>query len=137
MINNSRRVIGQLYGGSKVDCSNPSQDNAIYGRLSVSWTGNNNSDQRRRLKDWLDPLSSIPISGGILDGMDAQSSTCLNVFENQTVSGIKNIQGCNDLIVRNVTVNSNSSLIITSREVTINSPFTVNAGANLEIKNGN
>lgn len=134
LINNSRRVIGQLYGGSSVNCSNPSQDNAIYGRLSVSWTGNNNSDQRRRLKDWLDPLNTIPASGGILDGMGIGTSGCVNVFENQTVSGSRNIEGCSDLTIRNVVVNSNSSLTISANSTTIQPPFTVNSGSILEIK---
>ena len=56
LYNNNSRVIGQLRGGSGVDCDNPSQDPGEYGRFSVSW--NNSTDRRRRLKDWLDPTNS-------------------------------------------------------------------------------
>lgn len=60
LINNSRHIIGQLRGGSSINCSNPSQDFAVYGKFNVSWTGNNATDARRRLKDWLDPLNTNP-----------------------------------------------------------------------------
>lgn len=58
LLNNSHQVIGQLYGGSSVNCSDPSNDLGTYGKLSVSWTGANATDSRRRLRDWLDPLNS-------------------------------------------------------------------------------
>ena len=60
LINNSHHIIGQLYGGSSIDCFNPSQDIAAYGKFSVSWTGNGATDSRRRLRDWLDPLEINP-----------------------------------------------------------------------------
>lgn len=56
LINNGHRVIGQLYGGDS-GCNNLTGMDK-FGKLSVSWTGNGNSDSRRRLKDWLDPLNS-------------------------------------------------------------------------------
>lgn len=56
LINNSRRVIGQLYGAalcSNTNCSDPSSDISNYGKFSVSWTGGGASDNRRRLDHWL------------------------------------------------------------------------------------
>ncbi len=42
LINNNRRVIGQLHGGYS-SCSNLTESD-WYGKLSTSWTGNDNSD---------------------------------------------------------------------------------------------
>jgi hypothetical protein len=61
LINNNHHVIGQLYGGSYVDCSNPSQDIAIYGKFNVSWTGNGATDNRRKLQPWLDPAGTVSL----------------------------------------------------------------------------
>ncbi len=49
------RIIGQLHGGSSINCTNPANDPGIYGKVSYSWTNNNNAADYRRLKDWLDP----------------------------------------------------------------------------------
>ena len=62
LINNSKRLIGQLYGGPAATCNT----NYVirYGRFDVSWTGSTTStpaaDNRRRLNTWLDPVSSNP-----------------------------------------------------------------------------
>ncbi len=58
LINNERHIIGQLYGGSKINCSDPANDVAIYGKFSASWNGNGATDNRRKLQSWLDPLNS-------------------------------------------------------------------------------
>ncbi|MFM1874407.1 MAG: hypothetical protein RL266_144 [Bacteroidota bacterium] len=53
LFNQDHRIIGQLYGGA-ASCQN--QGGADwYGRLGVSWNGNNSSS---RLRDWLDPQNS-------------------------------------------------------------------------------
>jgi hypothetical protein len=65
LLNNDHRIIGQLYGGPSLNCSNPSQDYAMCGKFSVSWTGNGASDNRLKLQPWLDPLGTNPTT---LDG---------------------------------------------------------------------
>lgn len=65
LFNENSRVIGQLLGtptNDPISCQN-SDGLAVYGKFSVSW--NNSTDQRRRLKDWLDPLGTNP---NTLDG---------------------------------------------------------------------
>jgi hypothetical protein len=52
------RVIGQLLGGSALNCSDPANDVGVYGKISVSWTNNNDDDNRRRLDAWLDPSNT-------------------------------------------------------------------------------
>ena len=76
LINDNRRIIGQLYGGSSINCSNPSQDIAVYGKFSVSWTGNGATDNRRKLQPWLDPQNTGTI---VLDGMGGNALADLYV----------------------------------------------------------
>ena len=59
-------LVGQEYGGAAA-CGNSSYD--IYGRFSISWTGNNASSSNSRLRDWLDPNNS---------GVNQLSSYCPN-----------------------------------------------------------
>lgn len=66
------RIIGQLFGGSSVNCSDPGRDLGLYGKLSYSWTNDDDplsNDPRRRLKDWLDPIGAgtIRTIGGTYD----------------------------------------------------------------------
>ena len=80
LLNSGHRVIGQLYGGS-ASCSNPNgHDN--YGCLHVSWTGNNESDFRRRLKDWLDPANKNP---QLWDGIGVVKNGSLSLFGSTVV----------------------------------------------------
>ena len=60
LINNNRHIIGQLYGTLGGSCANPAAKNSLYGKFSESWIGNGNSDIRRRLNYWLDPLGTNP-----------------------------------------------------------------------------
>lgn len=53
LINNSHFVIGQLRGGNS-SCTNLFNIDK-FGKFNVSWTGNGNSDYRRRLNYWLNP----------------------------------------------------------------------------------
>ncbi len=67
LINNSHKVIGQLTGTTgSLDCSNLTGGMSGFGKLSTSWTGNGNSDNRRRLDYWLNPSgTNIQTIGGI------------------------------------------------------------------------
>jgi hypothetical protein len=126
LLNNNRHVIGQLYGGSSINCANPANDLGMYGKLNISWTGNNNSDTRRRLSDWLDPNN---IGVPILDG-------CGNVnFTNQTVTTNTTVTSCGDINVQNVKVQNGAKLILDAAgEVNIISDFEVEVGSEFEIK---
>ncbi|MDR3134384.1 MAG: serine protease [Prevotellaceae bacterium] len=59
-IDNSRRVIGQLHGGSTVTCASTTNYSMYYGKFDVSWTGNGDTNNRRRLQHWLDPAGTNP-----------------------------------------------------------------------------
>lgn len=80
LFNQDHRIIGQLYGGA-ASCQN--QNGADwYGRLGVSWDGNNSSS---RLRDWLDPqntgvttLDGYP-TGAVVYNLDAASNGLTSV----------------------------------------------------------
>ena len=57
MINDERRVIGQLHGGFSHCTSVEAPVEKLFGRFDISWLGYNNHDEikTKRLKDWLDP----------------------------------------------------------------------------------
>ena len=61
------RVIGQLYGGSSINCFDPANDPGWYGRIAYSWTNGGNPAAARRLNAWLDPVSgggTLSVAGG-------------------------------------------------------------------------
>lgn len=63
------------------------------------------------------------------------TSSCVNTFENQTVSSTLSVQGCNTLVVQNVTVTPNGDLTLTAPDaVLINGPFEAQLGGVLNIK---
>ncbi len=78
LINSSRRVVGQLHGHEVSDDCTPKW--CFYGRFDISWTGNNATDSRRRLKDWLDPRDTNPQS---LNGVAYNTN---NIFFTGSVS---------------------------------------------------
>ncbi|MFT7588870.1 MAG: lysyl endopeptidase [Limisphaerales bacterium] len=55
LFNSSKRVIGQLHGGSSINCSDPINDPGIYGAVAYSWNNAGAADNRRKLSPWLDP----------------------------------------------------------------------------------
>jgi hypothetical protein len=123
LINNSRHVIGQLHGGYS-SCNNITQPD-WYGKFSVSW--NNNTNPKRRLKDWLDPNNT---GLTILDGL------CSTVnFTNQTVTTDNIVTNCGDIYVQNVTVTNGAKLTLDAAgETLVESNFEVQSGSELEIK---
>ncbi len=127
LINNAHRIIGQLHGGY-ASCSAQTQPD-WYGKFNVSWTGNNATDSRRRLRDWLDPNNTNVTT---LDGI---TSSCPTVnFTGQTVSTNRTVTGC-DIYVKNVTVTGNAKLTLdATNSTTIDSDFEVRLGAELEIR---
>ena len=123
LINNYRRVIGQLHGGY-ANCNNV--DSADwYGKFSVSW--HNSTNPKRRLSDWLDPNNTCVT---VLDG-------CSNLvnFTNQTITTDTTVVSCGDINVQNVKVKNHAKLTLNAAgEVNIISGFDMEPGSELEIK---
>jgi hypothetical protein len=123
LINSSHHVIGQLYGGS-ASCSNITGPDR-YGKFSVSW---DNTNPKRRLKDWLDPNNT---GATVLDGGDGCSTV---YFTNQTVTTNTTVTSCDDIIVQNVSVTNGAKLTLDAAgKVNIVSGFNVALGSRLEI----
>jgi lysyl endopeptidase len=55
LFSNNSRILGQLHGGSSINCSNPSADIGKYGRMAYSLNNVGATDNRRKLSPWLDP----------------------------------------------------------------------------------
>ena len=86
LINNNHRVIGQLRGG-ETSCTNLTGTDK-FGKLSVSWTGNGNSDYRRRLNYWLNPGGTNVQS---IDGLSPYSISGPSYIIQSTQSGTYSI----------------------------------------------
>jgi len=128
LLNQNKRVIGQMHGG-RIVCPTPTADAIFYcGRFDVSWNGNISSV---RLKDWLDPNGISPTTT-VLNGIPCQANTN---FTNQTVTTNTTFANCGNINVQSVTVSNNAELKIDAPgEVMINSNFEVGFGSKLEIK---
>lgn len=146
LFNNNSRIIGQLYGGSDINCKDPANDPAIYGKISVSWNG---STPQKRLKDWLDPLNTGAIS---LDGKylkDAPVNICNGVpytytrlqYSTTLIDDIyppvleykHELSGC-DIVVMGTKVINGAKLILNGKQsVSIRKNFEVQSGSTLEI----
>ena len=65
------------------------------------------------------------------------TGSCVNTFENRTVSSTVSIQGCNTLVVQNVTITNNGNLTLVAPEnITLNGPVVGELGSLLNIKIG-
>ena len=88
LLNNNQQIIGQLYGGSSVNCSDPVNDWAVFGQLAYSWDNNGATDSRRRLKDWLDPINQGETNS--IDGLTPSltlAESCKNLFISEYIEG--------------------------------------------------
>ncbi|MFK8102393.1 MAG: 3-coathanger stack domain-containing protein [Saprospiraceae bacterium] len=78
LFNNGHRIVGQLLGGNtcsgQPNCSNPAADEGLYGAMAYAWNNNGATDNRRRLRTWLDPCNTGDL---VVDGMSACHTTLL------------------------------------------------------------
>ncbi len=126
LYNSNNRVIGQLFGGSSINCSDPANDVAVYGKISVSW--NNSTDSRRRLRDWLDPGNTNTMS------LDGTFCTTTEYITNTIFDSDETIHGCT-INLQNVKVRNGANLtLVAANDVIINGEFEVELGSELETR---
>jgi len=127
LLNGDKRVMGQLHGGGR-GCPDNKCISMYYGRFDLSWNGGGTSSTR--LRDWLDPLGTNPMS---LNGINA-CPPVLN-FTNQIITTNRTItNSCGDINVQNVKVRNGAKLIFDAAgEVNIISDFDVELGSQFEI----
>ena len=93
LLDENKREIGQLYGGPS-DCNEPdSLLHDFYGRFDVSWDSLNTP--QTRLRDWLDPDSTNPITNDGYQPYLPQYS--LDAGLNSIVSPTATTVGCNSI----------------------------------------
>jgi hypothetical protein len=126
LMNDNKRVIGQLHGGNLPMCppENGYINHALFGRFDVSWTGRTSST---RLSDWLDPLET---GATFTDGL----SFCRQFLTNVTITNNTDIVGCNIHTMQDVSISRNPIVNITAAsEVIINSEFHAAGGTEVSI----
>ncbi len=127
LINSEKRIIGQLLGPGNIyicppyQCDNPSLQVVAYGKFNVSWR--DHSDWRRRLKNWLDPISTGQTT---LDGHWVSKCVSTN-YNNHNVTSNRTIK-C-------TTINSGNTRVYNGNKLTFDA-ITVNLNNGFEIKNG-
>lgn len=136
LITSARKVIGQLYGPgycANIQCENPSAQRVAYGKFSISWHGDNATDPRRRLKDWLDPLNVIPSGGGTWDGL-AGGGDCILRIENQTLTSSQTFTNACPVIMRNVTITNGANIVVQAQEyILLESDVEVTSNSSLDL----
>jgi hypothetical protein len=127
LINNDRRVIGQLCDGCSFCIPPRDKWPDGYGKFSVSWTGSGTTENKRKLQPWLDPIGTGAFT---MDGRDCTTT----FFTIKTVNTNQAIKGC-VIYSKDVKVTNGAKLIFEiDREVTIDGDFEVELGSEFEIK---
>lgn len=110
LLNAAHRVIGQLHGSNCQNCTNPN-GRSYYGKVDVSWTGNNNDSIQRRLNCWLDSLST-----GVqtMEALYVVQATVTMNSDQQLYSNLR-ITGTGQLTIQNdIELMGNSQVIVES-----------------------
>lgn len=130
LFNKNKLIVGQLYAGSS-SCSNPTGWD-LYGKLSNSWTNNNNSNNAKKLKPWLDPNNSgnTTLQGEYLNSVgsaihSAQTGGAFNVHPNPT-TGMVTISGTFNEGTGICNVYDMMGNLVTSKYVNLNAETTLN-----------
>jgi V8-like Glu-specific endopeptidase len=131
LINQDRRVIGQMHAGSDPpQC--PPDAIAFYGRFDVSWDSNDTI--QRQLKHWLDPNNT---GATTVDGtFDCKGNITIN---NKTYSSGSNTvtEGCTITISNTIFQNGAVAKFYARDVITINPGTIINAGSHvLFVSNG-
>ena len=142
LFNQYGRVVGQLQGNQQNRCQREDNDcfcrqtpRAEYGRFDVSWIGAGDADEHRmRLSNWLDPDNT---NIGFLNG-------CASGLTHQAVRASREVIGCQDLIVQNITVSNGATLTlraigdinVENVTVTSNSGLIIYAGGRVRLGDG-
>ena len=128
LFNKDKLIVGQLQGGSS-SCSYP-QGYDIYGKISNSWTNNNNSNNAKKLKPWLDPNgSATSLQGRWMNGSPSSikfnEASNLNVFPNPS-NGIVTISGSFNMGDGLCNVYDLVGNLVMSKKINLNDETTLN-----------
>lgn len=130
LFNKDKLIVGQLYAGSS-SCSSPSGYD-FYGKISNSWTNNNNSSNAKKLKPWLDPTNSgtTVLQGEWMNGapsssINSEDVKSLNIYPNPS-NGSFHITGEFSEGTGICNVYNMMGTLVSSKAVALDSEFTLN-----------
>ena len=139
LLNDAHKIVGQLRGSECDSCANLN-GHSIFGKFNVSWTGNNNTSEYRRLDFWLD---SIYTNQSTMEGLLILPNTRTIATQQNLYSNVHIINNGQLNIYNNVTMIGTSKIIVESGcKIIINGGKLSNAtvelkpGATLRILNG-
>jgi hypothetical protein len=124
LFNQYNLVIGQLYGGSGINCTNPFQDWSIYGKLG--WSFNSSIYNNRSLNIWLDPNEDYPMR------VYGQLKCKRRMYSEETYTGNEHLTGC-DIQIDDVVIGSNVSVNAVNQVIILND-FTIGNGRSFTIE---
>ena len=141
LFNKDKLIVGQLYAGSSSCVATSEQGHEgpsgedFYGKLSNSWTNNNNSSNAKKLKPWLDPNNTITTNNTSLQGRwlpgtpsgisTSNSAANLNVHPNPT-TGMVTISGSFNAGDGVCNVYDMMGNLVISKSVSLNTETTLN-----------
>lgn len=116
-------IIGQLHGGSAVNCDDPANDPGEYGRFDISWEGNTNIN--RQLKHWLDPCETnqIELEGGFWQECDMYK------YVNYPINSFERVEAGNTIYGSSTIGNNAQSFFLAGEEVILSNGFHAKAGS--------
>ena len=128
LFNANGLIIGDLSTGSSA-CDYP-QGTDSYGKFSYSWTNNNNSNNARKLKPWLDPdnTGTLSLRGMHYDGTPAgvesysSSSTGFTISPNPSVGDIT-VKGSFPMGKGICNVYNSMGMLVHSQDVLVDNTF--------------
>lgn len=139
LFNADHKVIGQLHGSTCFGCNNLYGESR-YGKIDVSWNGNNNDSIQRRLSFWLDSLN---IGIHKMAGLLLIPSTKL-IVEDQQLYCNAHITSTGQLTIQNnvefmgdcrIIIEPGGQLVIDGGRIS-NVELTLKPGSYLQVLNG-
>lgn len=139
LLSGEHKVLGQLRGGF-ANCEDSINAPDWYGKLSVSWTNNNNSSIYRRLDYWLDPLNTgiQTIEGLLIIPSDSILNTDQEIYGSIRITSTGKLTIQSEVEMRGnscVIIESGGKLIIDGGKLS-NVDVVIKSGASLQIING-
>ena len=138
LFNKKGLIVGQLYAGTSSCVANSSEGTQgpsgwdLYGKLSNSWTNNNNSNNAKKLKPWLDPnnTGATTLQGQWMTGApsgiaESNAANNLNVHPNPT-TGLVNISGNFNASSGVCNVYDMMGTLVLSKNINLNDETTLN-----------
>ncbi|MFK8161616.1 MAG: T9SS type A sorting domain-containing protein, partial [Lewinella sp.] len=136
LFNSESRIIGQLFGGSSLNCSDPANDQGLYGKIAYSWDADGATSPGRRLRDWLDPANT---GAEVQDGAYLDQPPPTVGFANATLINNTSIAEGNNavgVLPGDCRLYTDYPITIAS-SYTLSEPFTAFIGASGSASNGN